>query len=144
VALVDGYCLGNAAELSLACDFRVAGPRLRWGFPEARLGLMAPVSRLLRQVPRGVATRLALGGPWLDSEAALAAGAVDATVGDVTSEEQVAEAVAGLTRATPAGARWTKQAIRDARDGRNREPELAAASLAEAVAGLNRGTDEDA
>lgn len=144
VALVDGYCLGNAAELSLACDFRVAGPRLHWGFPEARIGLMAPVSRLLRQVPRSVATRLAMGAPWLDSAGALSAGAVDVTVTDIGSEPQLAEALAELTRATPAGARWTKQALRDAREGRNRETDLAVASMAEAAAAANEGvTDED-
>jgi len=143
VALVDGYCLGNGAELSLACDFRIAGPRLRWGYPEARLGLMSPVSRLVRQVPRGTALRLAFGGAWLDTEGARGAGVAEAVVDDVTDEAQVLEALGSLSRATPAGARWTKQALRDAAAGCFRERELAVASLAEMMA-APRPTDDEA
>ena len=36
IAVLDGVCLGNAAELALACDLRLASDRARFGFPRPR------------------------------------------------------------------------------------------------------------
>ena len=40
VAAVDGVALGGGAELALAADVRVVGPRASFGFPETRLGII--------------------------------------------------------------------------------------------------------
>lgn len=40
VAAVDGLALGGGMELALACDYRVGGPRARFGLPEIKLGLL--------------------------------------------------------------------------------------------------------
>ena len=40
IASIDGYALGGGAELALACDLRVVGPRAVFAFPEARLGII--------------------------------------------------------------------------------------------------------
>ncbi|HEY7347616.1 MAG TPA: enoyl-CoA hydratase-related protein [Ktedonobacterales bacterium] len=40
IAAVDGYALGGGFELALACDFRVATPRARFGCVEARVGMV--------------------------------------------------------------------------------------------------------
>ena len=40
IAAVDGAALGGGAELALAADVRVVGPRASFGFPETRLGII--------------------------------------------------------------------------------------------------------
>lgn len=41
VAAVDGWALGGGAELSYACDIRIAGPSAVFGNPEPGLGILA-------------------------------------------------------------------------------------------------------
>ncbi len=40
IAVVDGYALGGGFELALACDFRVASTRARFGCVETRVGMV--------------------------------------------------------------------------------------------------------
>ncbi len=39
VAMINGYCLGAASELALACDLRVAHLDVFVGLPEVKLGI---------------------------------------------------------------------------------------------------------
>jgi len=47
IAMIDGYCLGAAFELALACDVRVATPESRFGLPEVKLGIPSVVEAAL-------------------------------------------------------------------------------------------------
>ena len=47
VAVIDGYCLGGAFEMALACDVRVATPDSRFGLPEVKLGIPSVVEAAL-------------------------------------------------------------------------------------------------
>ena len=47
VAMVNGYCLGAAFELALACDLRVAHPDARFGLPEVKLGIPSVIEAAL-------------------------------------------------------------------------------------------------
>jgi enoyl-CoA hydratase/carnithine racemase len=47
VAMINGYCLGAAFEMALACDLRVAHPDVRFGMPEVRLGIPSVVEAAL-------------------------------------------------------------------------------------------------
>src|SRR3954447_5273185 len=47
VAMIDGYCLGGAFEMPLACDVRVATPNSRFGLPEVKLGIPSVVDAAL-------------------------------------------------------------------------------------------------
>ena len=39
IAAIDGYCLGGAACIASACDFRIASDRALFGYPEINLGI---------------------------------------------------------------------------------------------------------
>jgi enoyl-CoA hydratase/carnithine racemase len=47
VAMINGYCIGAAFEMALACDLRVAHPDVRVGLPEVRLGIPSAVDAAL-------------------------------------------------------------------------------------------------
>ncbi|MCQ4129055.1 enoyl-CoA hydratase/isomerase family protein, partial [Rhodococcus erythropolis] len=47
VALVNGYCIGAAFEMALACDLRVAHPDVQFGLPEVKLGIPSVVDAAL-------------------------------------------------------------------------------------------------
>ncbi len=47
VAMINGYCIGAAFEMALACDLRVAHPYVRFGLPEVRLGIPSVVDAAL-------------------------------------------------------------------------------------------------
>ena len=74
MAVIDGSCLGNGAELALACDLRIASDQARYGFPETRIGFQGPASRVVRHVGLGVAKHLLYSGDVLTASEAGAAG----------------------------------------------------------------------
>ena len=47
VAMINGFCIGAAFEMALACDLRVAHPDVRFGLPEVRLGIPSVVEAAL-------------------------------------------------------------------------------------------------
>jgi len=47
VAMINGFCIGAAFEMALACDLRVAHPDVRFGLPEVRLGIPSVVDAAL-------------------------------------------------------------------------------------------------
>jgi len=88
VAAIQGVALGGGMEFALACHYRVAEPKARFGQPEINLRLL-PGYGGTQRLPRLLASRrgetglrdaldLILGGRAIDAQAALAIGAVDA------------------------------------------------------------------
>jgi enoyl-CoA hydratase len=49
VAMINGYCIGAAFEMALACDLRVAHPEVLFGLPEVKLGIPSVVEAALLQ-----------------------------------------------------------------------------------------------
>jgi enoyl-CoA hydratase len=47
VAAVNGYCLGAAFELALACDLRVVSPTATFGLPEIKVGVPSVIDAAL-------------------------------------------------------------------------------------------------
>ena len=79
IAAVRGYALGGGAELSYACDIRIASSTAVFGNPEPGLGIMAAAGasyRLPKLVGVSVAKQVLLGGRTLDADAALRSGLV--------------------------------------------------------------------
>src|SRR5690606_29821330 len=53
VAALTGIVIGNAAELSLACDFRIAAESSTFTLPEVAIGFVAPAQRISRYLGIG-------------------------------------------------------------------------------------------
>ena len=88
IAAIRGYALGGGAELSYACDIRIASSTAMFGNPEPGLGIMAAAGasyRLPTLVGVSVAKQVLLGGRMLDADAALRCGLVMDVVDDPLS-----------------------------------------------------------
>lgn len=80
IAAIDGFALGGALELALACDLRIASPETRLGFPEVGLGLIpcyGGTQRLSRLVGLSPALDMILTGRQITAEEALQMGLVN-------------------------------------------------------------------
>jgi enoyl-CoA hydratase/carnithine racemase len=83
IAAVTGVALGGGCELALACDFRVAGDRSRFGQPEILLGIIpggGGTQRLARLVGAARAKDLVFSGRMVAADEALSIGLVDRVV----------------------------------------------------------------
>ncbi len=82
IASVDGYCLGAAFELVLACDFRLATPGSSFGLPEINLGLPCILESALLQQYVGLsrAKEIILTGDRYTAEQMAAWGMLNDTV----------------------------------------------------------------
>ncbi len=92
IAAINGYALGGGAELSLACDLRIAAASATIGFPEVRLGLFPGAGgsqRLPRLLGSHKAKLLMIDGKRLTAQAALEIGLVDEVVPDADFAEAV-------------------------------------------------------
>lgn len=83
IAAIHSLCLGGGLELALACTFRIAGDKAKFGQPEINLGIipgMGGTQRLTRLVGRANALRLILTGEQIPAQEAYRIGLVDAVV----------------------------------------------------------------
>ena len=83
IAAVAGYALGGGCELALACDFRVASTKARFGQPEILLGIIpggGGTQRLARLIGPARAKDLIFSGRQVDAEEALRIGLADRVV----------------------------------------------------------------
>lgn len=134
IARVQGAALGGGAGLCAVVDMTIAESGARFGFPEARLGLIpatiAPF--VVARVGEGHARALFATGRRVDAAEALRIGLVHAVADkldglDLAVEAAVADVLAGGPEAT----RAAKQLIRDLRGA---DPEAAASWTARALA----------
>jgi cyclohexa-1,5-dienecarbonyl-CoA hydratase len=79
IAVVRGNCLGGGLELAAFCNWIFASPEARFGLPEVKLGVFAPVGSLVltERVGRPAAEALCVTGQVLPAEEALEANLVD-------------------------------------------------------------------
>jgi enoyl-CoA hydratase len=94
VAALNGHALGGGAELSLACDLRLAAESATIGFPEISLGLFPGAGgsqRLPRLVGPHRARLLMMEGRRLSAAEALEIGLVDVVVPDAEFSDAVVE-----------------------------------------------------
>jgi enoyl-CoA hydratase len=121
IAAVNGVALGGGCELALACDFRVASDRARFGQPEILLGIIpggGGTQRLARLVGPARAKDLVFSGRSVDAAEALAIGLVDQVVEGSDGEPGDARSAAGdLAARYAAGPREATSLAKAAIDG---------------------------
>ena len=114
VAAVDGYALGGGAELSYACDIRIATPTAVFAQPEPGLGIIAGAGacwRLRELVGASVAKQVLLGGYRLDAEAALRHGLVAEIVPAEELRERAHALVDRMAASSALALRLTKMVL---------------------------------
>jgi len=80
IGVVNGFALGGGLELALACHFRIASEKARFGLPEVKLGIIPGYGgtiRLPRLVGRGRALEMILTGEMIDAQEAYRIGLVN-------------------------------------------------------------------
>jgi 3-hydroxyacyl-CoA dehydrogenase len=89
VAAMHGTVMGGGLEIALACHYRVASPRTRFGMPEVTLGIIpgaGGTQRMPRLIGAERALDLILSAKPVDAEQAQALGFLDAVIeGDLRS-----------------------------------------------------------
>lgn len=120
IAAVSGFALGGGCELALACDFRVASSKARFGQPEILLGIIpggGGTQRLPRLIGPAKAKDLIFTGRQVRADEALSIGLADRVVEpDALHPEALAWAAELAAGATVAQG-LAKQAIDDGLDG---------------------------
>lgn len=115
IARIDGPCIGGGCGLALACDFRIATDRSRFGITPAKLGLAYPLNdtrRLIATVGLPAAKDLLFTGRLLDTAEAETIGLVDTVVSPDALNLAVDHQAAALLKASSSTARITKKMIR--------------------------------
>lgn len=113
VAMLAGACIGNGAELALACDFRVAGERLKFGLPELAVGFIAPTQRITRYLGIGRVKELLFASAVLSAGRALELGLVSLVVPDAELPDQTESAAARYASIAPIALELTKARLDD-------------------------------
>ena len=90
IAAINGMALGGGNELAMACHYRIASRRARFGQPECTLGITPGAGatiRLPKLVGANMAKQLLFTGQLINAQKALAIGLVDR----ITQPEQLLE-----------------------------------------------------
>lgn len=104
IAAVNGMALGGGCELSLACDFRVAGEKTVFGLPETGLGILpgaGGTQRLPRLIGASRAKEMILLGKRVSGAEAFSIGLANALVPDENVYQEamrMARKLAGMPR----------------------------------------------
>jgi len=117
IAAINGYALGGASELILACDVRVASTDGKFGQPEINLGLFpgaGGTQRLPRLIGEGQAMRLILTGEIIDAEEAYEVGLVDVLCEPESLRKETDDIAARIASMSPVAVEAAKRAIRQA------------------------------
>ena len=119
ICVMQGYCLGMAFEMALACDFRIAVQRTKLGLPETRLGIIPDVGgtvRLVKLVGPSRAKDVIMTGQNFDLKLAQEWGIVNYVFSKDELEEKVSEFVQELCASSPLAVSYTKRVINDITD----------------------------
>ncbi|MDO5017371.1 MAG: enoyl-CoA hydratase-related protein [Porphyromonas sp.] len=83
IAAVNGFALGGGCELAMACDFRIASQKAKFGQPEVGLGIppgFSGTQRLPRLVGQGIASQLIFTARIINADEAYRIGLVNQVV----------------------------------------------------------------
>jgi enoyl-CoA hydratase len=97
IAAINGFALGGGLELAMACDFRIASSKAKFGQPEVNLGLIpgyAATQRLSRLTGLGNALYLLMTADMVTSDEALRIGLIQ----KIVEPDQLMEEVMKIAR----------------------------------------------
>lgn len=134
IASIAGACVGNAAELALACDLRIASERARLGWPELNVAFDAPAQRLARFLGIGQLKEILFSARLLTAEEAKAAGLLTKVVPHERLEAETRHEADRYGGRPPIGIRLTKENIERAYDFSTEDSTLEIHAASEAFA----------
>jgi enoyl-CoA hydratase len=116
IAAVNGFALGGGCEFALACDFRIASSKAKFGQPEVNLGLIpgyAATQRLPRLVGLGNALYLLLTADIITADEALRMGLVQKVVEPEQLMDVVKNIAGNIISKGPMAIRLVKKVARE-------------------------------
>ena len=113
IAAVHGAAVAGGTGLATLCDFTLAAPEAKFGYPEVKIGFVpALVSSYVRlQIGEKRARAMLLSGRLLAAEEALTLGLVDEVVPAGDLERRSLELARELAANSPAAMRATKELL---------------------------------
>jgi cyclohexa-1,5-dienecarbonyl-CoA hydratase len=115
IAAVKGACLGGGCELATFCDLVIASENAKFGQPEIKVGVIAPVAAAF--FPKMIGCRrtleLLLTGATIDAAEASRIGLINRAVPDDSFEGVVEETIKTLTALSGPVLRLNKRAVLD-------------------------------
>ncbi|HWZ33193.1 MAG TPA: enoyl-CoA hydratase/isomerase family protein [Bryobacteraceae bacterium] len=111
IAAIQGSVYGGAADLALACDFRIGVDGIELMVPAVRLGIPyypGAIERFINLVTPNAAKRILLACERLDAQELLDCGYLDQIVARETLDARVAELAANLASLAPLAAQAVK------------------------------------
>ncbi|SRR5579871_3399096 len=134
IAAVNGPAIAGGCGLATLCDFTIAAPEAKFGYPEVRIGFLPAVVSifLARQIGEKHARDLLLTGKIVDAAEALRIGLVTQIASAEVLLKTANELAASLIAASPTSLRITKKLLCEfAAPEIDRELQLAIAESAE-------------
>ena len=119
VAAINGHCFGGGLELALACDFRIAAKRARFGQTEVNLGLVPGAGgsqRLVRLLGQAKAKELVMLGSRLTADEAASFGVVTKAVENEAFAAEVRALSEKLAKQAPIAIQLAKVLLNRATD----------------------------
>ena len=117
IAAINGFAVGGGAEMSLACDIRIAEASAQIGFPQSRLGILPGWDgghRQLTTVGRSAASRLLFSGNRISAQEARDIGLIDEVVADGTALTRALELADTFAEVAPLALGAIKQTLKAA------------------------------
>src|ERR1700683_2884074 len=113
IAAVNGAAIAGGTGLALLCDFTLAVPEAKFGYPEARIGFVPAIvsAFLLRQVGEKIARDLLLTGRIFDAAEALKMGLINEIVPPEKLLDRARELASRLAEHSPLSLLNTKRLL---------------------------------
>ncbi|MBE0481312.1 MAG: enoyl-CoA hydratase/isomerase family protein [Dehalococcoidia bacterium] len=116
VARINGFCLGGGQEIAMACDFRIAVDKARFGQPEINLAIIpggGGTQRLPRLIGKTKAVEINMLGIHVDANEAYRLGLLNRVVSAEELDKTVSEFVQALLSKSPAAIGTLKLAMNE-------------------------------
>ena len=111
---INGYALGQALELALACDMRVASPASFFGLPHINDGIIpwdGGTQRLSRLIGKSNAMEMLFTGHTINGEEALRMGLVNQLIDGKALLSKVMETAQKIAGKGPIALKYTKEVV---------------------------------